>query len=360
MVRNSIWQVATGASLIVVLVLGCNSQPSTVATSSAHSSTLTEFKGTIPAMGVQFNYTVYATPSQWELAQSIVKQSLNELESTFSDYQSDSEAMQLSSSSPHSEPISVSRHMAQLCQVANDVSERTDGAFDVTVGPISHLWRAAIKRNRLPEQEKISTVLPAVGYTQLKVLPGQKIQLRHPNMELDFGGIAKGYAADVILERFLEVGIQHALVDASGDVSVLGTPPNRNHWEVVLPKLERIAPIILKLGNASVATSGNSNQALVVDGKRYSHIVDPRTGQSITHTSRVTVIAPTGAEADALASAFSVMQPREALQLADEWPDVEVFLVYNDEKSGNLTSTQSSGFSEFISGIPVRYLGKRR
>jgi thiamine biosynthesis lipoprotein len=289
---------------------------------------LERFEFERPAMGVYFRVIVYAeNGEQAKTAVDIAWDELERVEQCLSDYRSDSEVNQLCKSAPHAEPVTVSPLLVNSLLVAREMYDKTDGAFDVTVGPLSHLWRGAIKRNRYPDEEKIAEALEKVGMDKVKISEDGKVQLLKEGMQLDFGGIAKGAAADRMLNILLEAGIENALVDASGDVSVMGTPPGDVAWSVMVHGNGEGGVVKIGLKSGSVATSGDSEQSLVIDGKRYSHIVDPRTGMAVTHTSRATVIAPNGATADAMASACCVLLPGSALSLIHETPDVEVMIM---------------------------------
>jgi thiamine biosynthesis lipoprotein len=324
--------------------IGCqNSAP------DSNRQTLVLHRGKVPAMGVEIKYELYLDPGSAPKADQTIAETLRELEETLSDYRRDSEVNRVSKSSPHLKPVVVSEHLWRLCCLGNEISRATDGAFDVTIGPLSHLWRAAIKRNRLPDEEKIAAAKKAVGFERLLVLPDSEIQLTVAEMQLDFGGIAKGYAADVILDRLAELGIDNALIDASGDVAVRGLPPNREHWNLEVAAVNSVAALNLSLKKGAVATSGDAFQSLIVDGVHYSHIVDPRTGWACKRSAQVTVIAPDGATADALASAFSVLEPERAFQIADSMPEVAVRIIYrNDSNSFQLEVIESSRFKEAV------------
>jgi FAD:protein FMN transferase len=317
--------------------------------SEENPQTLVLHRGKLPAMGVEFKYELYLDPALASKADQGIAETLRELEETLSDYRKDSEVNRVSKSSPQSKPVVVSHHLWRLCSLGNNISRVTDGAFDVTIGPLSHLWRAAIKRNRLPDEEKIAAARTAIGFERLHVLPNLEIQLIAADMQLDFGGIAKGYAADMILDRLAELGIENALIDASGDVAVRGLPPNREHWNLEVAAVNSVPTLNLQLKKGAVATSGDAFQSLIVDGVHYSHIVDPRTGWACKRSAQVTVIAPDGATADALASAFSVLEPERAIQIADSMPEVAVRIIYrNDSKSDQLEAIESSCFKDAV------------
>ena len=243
---------------------------------------------------------------------------LAELDKIFSDYRSDSEARRLAASAPHAEPVPVSRELWTVCRFAQKLARETGGAFDVTVGPLSRLWRRAHRLRRLPRPDRLAKAREATGYRHLVVCPDRPaIQLRKGGMRLDFGGIAKGYALDEIRKVLTDCGITVALIDGGGDVAALDAPPGEPGWPVRLR--EPGAPDRTRSYSLpphwATATSGDRYRFVVLDGKRYSHLVDPRTGQAVRGRHEVTVLAPSAMEADALASACCLLTPEAVRRL---------------------------------------------
>lgn len=285
---------------------------------------------TFPAMGVEFQVTYFASPERAGPIQERIRQRVEQIEQVFSDYRSTSEVSRLGQSTPHDKPQAVSPDLWKLSCISREISQRTEGAFDVTVGNLSHVWRMARKRNRLPAPKKISAALEQTGYHDVTLHANRSLRLGKRGMRLDFGGIAKGYAADEVLRLLGQMGICSALVDAGGDIAVSEAPPGQSGWQIRLVEPSgqagATAAITLQLANAAVATSGDLNQFLLLDGRRYSHIIDPRTGQATTHISQVTVTAPTATLADAYASAISVIGARGGLALINELCQTECLI----------------------------------
>lgn len=301
-------------------------------------------------MGVRVLYHLYGESATLQAAEELIAKSLEELENSLSDYRRDSEINRLCRNALPDTEQTVSEPLWELCRRSLELSERTAGAFDVTVGPVSHLWRSAIKRQRLPRQDQIAAALESVGYRKLQVLPDQRIKLLASNMQLDFGGIAKGYAADTILARLKKLGITAALLDVGGDVTVCGVPPGRDSWRVQLDDPAGARPLILRLKAGSVATSGDTVQRLVVEGIPYSHMIDPRTGQATTTSHCTTVIASDGATADALATAFSVLPLSDIAAHAAQFEGIAYRIVRRaSAASPELQIIASPNFHQYIS-----------
>lgn len=302
-------------------------------------------------MGIPVSIQVYADdPALANQAVEAAYERMRELDRILSDYDPDSELMQLVRNAVPGEELPVSKELLRVLQESQQVSERSDGAFDVTVGPIVRLWRRARRRREMPDPQDLAAALKNVGYRNVRInAEKSSVALLLPDMRIDLGGIAKGYAADEALRVLRDHGCSRALVDAGGDIVAGAPPPGRSGWRIAIEALNSgdNGEELIELSNASVATSGDAYQFVEIDGVRYSHIVDPTTGLGLTTRSSVTVIAPTGIQADSLASAVSVLGPERGTQLIDHTCDTEAFVVTADESGGTHTY-QSSGFGSFV------------
>lgn len=303
-------------------------------------------------MGTEFKIVLYA-PSE-ELARKAAQAAFKriaELDGIFSDYKKTSELRQLCARAG-GPPVKVSRDLLAILLHAQELSRKTGGAFDVTVGPIVKLWRRARRTRELPDPERLKAALARVGYRNLRIDPKSgTVQLLLEGMMLDLGGIAKGYAADAALEVLRRFGITRALVAASGDIRVGDPPPGRKGWKIgVGPLASPKAPpkLFVSLRNAAVSTSGDLYQFVLIKGKRYSHIVDPKTGLGLLGRSSVTVIAPTATQSDSLATAVSVMPPQAGLKLIEATPGAAAYIVRetDDGKRQTYTSRRFRAFVE--------------
>lgn len=260
---------------------------------------------------------------------------IREIEQICSDYRSDSEVLKLSEKSPTPEPISVSDDLWNVLNQAHAVNRASHGAFDVTVGPLTKEWRRFRRRGKL-DPTRIEEVRASVG-AQHMTLDEKKhaVSLATADMRIDLGGIAKGYAIDAALSVLTQHDIKRALVDAGGDIALTDAPRGEAGWRVGIAGLDPKQPPILvaHLSRCAVATSGDAFQFLEHDGKRYSHILDPRTGYGVDHRATVTVFAKTATEADAWASAISVLGPEETPQVLKSEPGIAAWMeVLVDEK----------------------------
>lgn len=209
-------------------------------------------------------------------------------------------------------PVAISPELRFVVAKSLEVARRTDGAFDPAIGPLAHLWGFIWKEYRLPKPDELKRVLPLVDYGKVELqtndLGETTVSFQDEEMFLDFGGIGKGYAVDCAIGVLARQGITNAMVKAGGDLRVTGTPPGAEGWEIQIEdpgKKGNRTTIWLREG--ALSTSGNYENYFEVEGKRYSHILDPRIGLPVQGISSCTVIAPTCLESDAYATAFFVL-----------------------------------------------------
>ena len=281
-------------------------------------------------MGVPFRMVLYAkdeTSAKTAAAAAFAR--IKALNNIMSDYEYESELSALSRTSGSGQWVHVSEDLWRVLSSSQEISQKSRGAFDVTVGPAVALWRRARHEKKLPDPEKLKNVLSTVGYEKLKLhSPDHWAELVVPNMRLDLGGIAKGYAVDEAIKVLKQHGITSALVSGGGDMFASGAPAGKRAWEIELTSVDtNAAPQFVRLKNQALTTSGDIFQYIEIDGKRYSHIVDPRTGVGLVDHSLVNIIASNVTDADALSTAVSVLGPTEGLKLIEQFPGVSARIV---------------------------------
>jgi len=318
-----------------------------VLSSWVQAADLQRFGRTAKHMGSDFTVKLYAPDEQtadrgFKAAFDLIA----EYDRSMSDYNSESELSLLGQKSPTAMAIPVSKPLWEVLVHAREVSEKTDGAFDVTVGPLTKLWRRARRQKELPTDEERTDALKSVNWRNLVLdKEHQAVTLTKPNMRLDLGGIAPGYAADQALAKLRGLGIKSALVDASGDVALGDPPPGEKGWKIGIAPLKADQPPerFLELANCAISTSGDAFRGVEIGGVRYSHIVDPKTGVGLKHRSSVTVIAPNCTAADAMATAVSVLGPEQGIEALQRFPGSQARIVWQDE-AGKVHESQSAGF----------------
>jgi FAD:protein FMN transferase len=298
---------------------------------TTHVTESQRFEFTETHMAVPFRIVLYAAnPSQAKTAADAAFARVAELNTKLSDYDLDSELSKLSRMSGQGRFVPVSEDLWRVLEAAQHWAKRSDGAFDATVGPVVNLWRHARRLQQFPRADRLAEARSRVGYTNIVLdLEKRAVLLRVPEMRLDLGGIAKGFAADEALRTLRRHGVQRALVAGAGDIRVGDPPPLSRAWKIELDSggNTNMAPEFVFLSNAAVATSGDLFQFLELDGVRYSHIVDPRTGVGLTNSATVAVIARDGMTADALATAVSVLGPSKGIELIKGTPGTAVRIV---------------------------------
>jgi thiamine biosynthesis lipoprotein len=283
-------------------------------------------------MGLPFRVSLYAADAA--TAKAAADEAFGRiafLNTIFSDYEPDSELSRLSRSAGQGKAVPVSSTLWKVLVRAQEFAERTNGAFDITVGPLTSLWRRARRKQEMPGAELLAEMKERVGYKNLRLDPRQQTaELLIPDMRLDLGAIAKIFAVEEAIAVLKERGITRALVGGSGDMTAADAPPGQPGWRIEVAPLDvpgAPPPQIVYLKNRSIATSGDVFQRVELGGKRYSHIVDPRTGLGLTDHSLVTVIAADAMTANGLSTSVSVLGPERGLKLVEETPGAAAHIV---------------------------------
>ncbi len=290
-------------------------------------------------MGVQARIVLYAPDrAAAERGATAAFDRIAALDATMSDYRRDSELMRLAGRSGAG-PVPVSAELFHVLRRAGQLARLSGGAFDITAGPLVQLWRTARDTGALPAPDALETARSRSGYVLLRLdAEDSTATLASKGMRLDLGGIAKGFAADEALAILRAHGFPRAMIEFGGDIVTGDAPPqernaadksendgpenNKTGWRITEPLSGRT----FHLANAAISTSGDTVQFAVIDGVRYSHVLDPRTGIPLTNRIAVTVIAPEGILSDGLATMLSVLGPEEGMPLVGRaWPDVQVF-----------------------------------
>jgi thiamine biosynthesis lipoprotein len=293
-----------------VLTFGCATKPFA-------NKSLSRYEFERPEMGIPFRILLYASSgtvatNAAEAAFARVAQ-LNDI---LSDYEYDSELSKLGRTSGTGTKVKVSDDLWNILKRSQEIAKASNGDFDVTIGPLIQVWRKARREKKLPSAEAIEKARARVGYTNM-VLADHTVELKRPDMRLDVGGIAKGYAADEALKVLRQYGITRALAAASGDIAMGDAPPDVAGWKVqLLEAQDTRGQAFLILKNCGCSTSGDLFQFVEIDGKRYSHIVDPHTGFGLTDRCLVTVVAPNAFTSDSLETTICLMPRGTGLKLA--------------------------------------------
>ncbi len=280
-------------------------------------------------MGMAVRVVLYApSDSVARRAGTAAYRRMAELEQILSSYRSSSELNQVRKEAVGS-PVRVSAPLFTVLQQAQRLARQSDGAFDVTAGPLFDLWARARETGTLPDSSAIQRTQKRTGWSKIQLNETRRtVRLQADSMQLNLGGIAKGYILDQALDTLRALGISRALIEAGGDLIMSGPPPSKEGWQIQLPGAnpERESQTY-DLTHSAVSTSGDTYQSVVINGTRYSHVVDPRTGLGLTHHLLVTIIAKNGMTADGLATTVSVLGPEEGRAfLQEHYPDVTAYI----------------------------------
>ncbi|MEO8369480.1 MAG: FAD:protein FMN transferase [Candidatus Solibacter sp.] len=276
------------------------------------------FEAVEPHMGTLVRIQLYARDTaQADAAFRAAFTRIAQLDAALSDYRDDSEVNRLCRAAVN-QPVPISADLYAVLDAALQLAAETEGAFDPTLGPVTALWRVARKQRRLPDGDLLRAAVARTGYRHLHLDPrAQTATLDIPDMRLDLGGIAKGYAAD---EALAALGLPTALVAISGDLAIGAPPPGKQGWRIEIGSTKEVRT----LSNTAVSTSGDTEQHLDVGGQRYSHVVDPQTGRGLTTGRMITVIARRGIDADSWSTALSVLDPARYRILLAQHPTLIV------------------------------------
>ncbi len=284
---------------------------------------------------------------------------LERIEALMSYHKDDSEINKVNRDA-YKGPVKVSKLLFEVLQRSIEFSEVSGGAFDITIGALVELRRLAAEANSVPAGAELRQACSRVGYDKLILDSSESsVQFTVAGMKLDLGGIAKGYAIDKAIEAMQGCGAVGGLVDIGGDIRCFGAPPQgKDCWLIGLQDPNQTSEaldtgttlLILELKDGAVATSGDYRRFNLVDGKKYSHIINSNTGYSVNELASVTIISGSSTESDALATAVSVMGQERGLVMIESMPEVEAILI---SAGPGFERFQSSGAEKYIRNLSV-------
>ena len=311
---------------------------------------LRRFEAVEAHMGTLVRITVYAPaePAANEAFRAAFDRIRN-LDATLSDYKPDSELNEVTRVAV-GRPAPVSADLFTVIKASQELAEATDGAFDITLGPVVRLWREARKTGHVPDPAALKEAASRTGFRRLHLdVEHRTVSFDIAGMALDVGAIAKGYAASEAVAVLDRLGIRSALVAVSGDLAFSNAPPGQRGWEIGVRSddaADASVPRVLALENAAVSTAGSAEQHLDADGRRYSHIIDPSSRMGLVDDITVTVIARHGIDADGLDTAVSVVGAERGLALIESRPSTAALVTI--KTSHGITFLPSSRFRALV------------
>jgi FAD:protein FMN transferase len=309
---------------------------------------LQRYEASHEAMGTEFTVAVYGRDQNF-LAETVeqVFEEIDRIDQQMSNYKPESELSQINRLAA-SEDVLVTPNLFALLQTSLHYSEETGGGFDITVGPLMKAWGFFRGQGRVPSSAELKDVLKHVGYQHVKLDPARRtIHFDVPGIELDLGGIAKGYAVERAVRVLRDNGITSAFVSSGmSSIYALGAPPGEKGWKITLrdPFDEKKAADVVYLKNFAMSTSGNYNKFFKLGGKMYSHIMDPHTGMPVEGMLATTIFVAGGTDSDALSKLYVLGVEGSRRYLATH-PDIEaIFYVPKGEGQFQRVTMRSPSF----------------
>ncbi|NUO08400.1 MAG: FAD:protein FMN transferase [Candidatus Brocadia sp.] len=309
-------------------------------------------KQTRMIMGTFAEVSIYSDDEK--TAGKAIEEALNEMERMdriMSNYKKDSELSQLNKKAAKS-PVSCQGELLDVIEQSQYYSELSGGAFDITVSPVVALWGFFNEKGHIPSDKEIERLLPAVSYKNIVIDKNNNTKksctvfFKSPQTQIDLGAIGKGYAVDRALEIIKKFNISNACINLGGNIYVLGAAAGKNAWKIGIQHPRNKDEILgyLELKDEATATSGDYERFFGINGKRYSHIINPRTGRPVSGTIATTIIASTGTEVDALSTSVFVLGPGKGLEFIKRIPDADAMIAY-EGKDGKIMIDMTKGFA---------------
>ena len=298
--------------------------------------------------------TVYHITYQYnEDLQPAIEAELQKVNMTFSTFEKNSLISQIN----QNKPVKVNDMFADVFNLAEKVSEETNGAFDITVAPMVNMWGFGFKTGQHPSKKEIDKLRGIVGYQKVKLV-GNTIKKTDPRIMLDCSAIAKGYGSDVVARFLKRNGIHNFMIEIGGEIVTMGNSEQRLPWKIGVTKPtddklnnNQELETVLNVTDKAMATSGNYRNFYYKGGKKYAHTIDPKTGYPVQHSLlSATVLAKNCATADAYATSFMVMGIDKARALLEKHPELMAYFIYSDTK-GKLKVWYSEGLKPQAPGV---------
>lgn len=296
---------------------------------------LTVFRKGSRLMGNQFEISVVADDEAWALDR--IEEAIQEIwriEKLLTTYDEQSETNRINQAAGLA-PVQVSAETVQLIQRAIRISDLTQGAFDISYGSVDkRLWNFDATMTALPDAKTAKRMVRLINYRNIIVDPlAQTVFLKEKGMRIGFGGIGKGYAAEMAKQVLKAAGVKSGIVNASGDLTVWGMQPNGEAWTIgiVDPNFPNKIFSYLTVTEMAVATSGNYEKFIMVNGVKYSHTINPKTGLPVRGIKSVTIITPNAEIADAMATPVTIMGIKAGMDLINQVKNMEAILIDDND-----------------------------
>lgn len=287
-------------------------------------------------MGNNFTITVVADKEEKGLENiNLAIAEIQRIEHLFTTFKNDSQT-NLINENAGIKPVTVDLEVIELIERSIGISKITQGAFDLTYGSLDKsLWNFDKTMTHLPDPELAKKMTYLINYRNIILdKENSTVFLKEKGMRIGFGGIGKGYAAEMAKKKLITNNVKSGIINASGDLTAWGNQPDGKPWTVGIadPDHSSSAFSYIEISEKAVATSGNYEKFVIIDGKKYSHTIDPKTGLPITGIKSVTIISSNAEFADAMATPIAIMGIRAGLFLIDQIPDLHCVIIDDDNK----------------------------
>lgn len=294
------------------------------------------YRQALKLMGNRFEISVVGADERW--AHERIDAGVGEIrriEKLLTTYDDESETNLINRNAGIA-PVKVSPETFQIIERSIRISALTQGAFDITYGSIDKsLWNFDTRMTRLPDRATARKMVRLINYHNILLdREAMTILLKEKGMRIGFGGIGKGYAAERAKQVMREMGVDSGIVNASGDLTTWGYQPDGRPWTIGIANPNSAGQIFsyMNITNMALATSGNYEKFIVIDGKKYSHTINPKTGLPVTGIKSVTIITPNAEIADAMATPVMIMGIRAGLDMINQVKDIEAIVIDDEDK----------------------------
>lgn len=310
-------------------------------------SLLNAHKKSMKLMGNHFEITAVGFIEQWAHEKiDLAVREIQRIEKLLTTYHPDSETNLINAQAGIA-PVKVSSEILYLIERSIRISSVTQGAFDISYGSVDNsLWNFDTTMTQLPDPMIAKHRVRLINYKNIVInKEASTVYLREKGMRIGFGGIGKGYAAEMAKKVMIEAGVESGVVNASGDLTTWGTQPNGEKWTIgiVHPEYSNQVFSYMNVSGLSVATSGNYEKFIMIDGKKYSHTINPKTGLPVTGIKSVTIVTTNAEIADAMATPVMIMGIDAGIDMINQIKDIEAIVIDDNNKlyaSNNIKLTQ--------------------
>lgn len=291
-----------------------------------------------PIMSTWAKITLYGNKKDVKKAIKRIKETFDKIEEKCNRFNSKSELYKLNKTASD-KPFKCSKLLWHILQKSKFFYKLSNGSFDVTITPLMKLWGFYRKQKKIPSKNKIKETKEKIGFNKIKFnKKNRTVFFRNDSLKIDLGGIAKGYAVDLALKNIKNLPIKSGIINLGGNIrSLPNSPPNKNNYKIGIKnpfKKQKLLKGKIKINNRAISTSGNYERMIKINGKNYTHIINPKTGYPVKNIASVTVVTDTALLSDTLSTAIFINGKEFAEKIHKKYPNTHILIIkkQNDEK----------------------------